>query len=80
VRGEQKPEPRAIDACVVAGDGQVADAGVAQGKNELFGDATKTESADGHEHAVADDAFECRFRVGEELVHRGLVDRGEFYG
>ena len=69
MRGKQQAEPGTINACVVAGDREIAYARIAQGKDELFGNAAKPESADGQEHAVADDAFKGGFRVGEELIH-----------
>ena len=51
---------------------QVADAGVAQGKDQRFGNAAKAEAADGQQHSVVHNAFERGFRVREELIHRDV--------
>ena len=53
-----------IGAGVVAGDGEVAYTGVAEGEDEGFGDAAETEAADGKEHTVAHDAAKSCVCVG----------------
>ena len=69
-RGQQQPKASAVDTGIVAGDGQIAHAGIAQGEDEFLRNAAEAETTDGEEHSVADDSFEGGFRVGEELIHR----------
>ena len=71
-RGEEKAESGSIDTGVVAGDGEIANAGVAKGEDQFFGDAAEAEAADGQEHAVTHDTVESGFRVWVDLVHKSL--------
>ena len=59
VRFEQQSQAPAIHACVIAGDGQVARAGVAQGKNQRLGNAAQAETADRQQHPVSHNAVQC---------------------
>ncbi len=65
---QEKADAPVVDARVVAGDGEVAHAGVAQSGDEGFGDAAEAEASDGQQHVVADDACEGGTGVGIELV------------
>jgi len=75
VRSQKKTESRAIDAGVVAGDGQVANPGIAQGEDEFLRNAAQSKATDCQKHSVVDYAFQCGFRVGEELIHSDLQGR-----
>ena len=55
---EEEANSPLVDTGVVAGDGEVSGAGVAEGGDEGFGDAAETEAADGEEHVVAHNACE----------------------
>jgi hypothetical protein len=66
---EQLAQAKAIDACVVADDGQAFFAGVAQGGDQGFRDAAQAEAAHRQGDAVADDAIQRRRGAGVELVH-----------
>src|SRR5258708_26185177 len=69
---EQQPEPRAIDAGVVADADQVLDARIAHGVDQLVGNADQPEAA-AHQHlAVGQHALERGFRVLVDLVRHRL--------
>ncbi len=73
---EEEADAPVVDAGVVAGDGEVACAGIAQGGDEGFGDAAEAEAADGQQHVVADDVGEGGAGVGIEFVEavRGVLE------
>ena len=60
---DQHAEALAVDAHVVGHDGQVLDAGVAHGLDQVRRDAAEAESADGERHAVAQHVLPARRRV-----------------
>ena len=66
--GEKEANSPVVNTGVVAGDGEVACAGVAEGGDEGFGDAAEAEASNGEEHAVAHDACEGGVGVWIELV------------
>ena len=65
---QQEADAPVVDAGVVAGDGEVAYAGIAQRRDEGFGNAAQAEAADGEQHAVAGDVGQRGAGVGVELV------------
>ena len=67
-RCQQQAQSPVIHAGIVAGDGEVAHAGIAKGRDKRFRDAAKAKAADGQQHAVADDAVEGGTRIGIELI------------
>ena len=68
-RLQQPAEADAVDAGIVGDDRQVLDAGVADRVRQGLGDAAQAEAAGHDHHAVLEDAIECRFGVGINLVH-----------
>jgi hypothetical protein len=54
-------------------DGEVLDAGVADRVRQGLGDTAQTEAARHDHHAVLENAIECRFGVGVNLVHGNLT-------
>src|SRR6185437_10595309 len=66
---EQEAKAPAVDAGVVARDGEVARAGGPESEDESFGDSAKAEAADGNEHAVTSESCERRFGAWIEFVH-----------
>ena len=70
LRAQQLAEPLAVDSGIVAGDGQVLDARCLDRVDQPFGDAAQAEAARADRHAVVQQAFERRRRIGIELVHR----------
>ena len=70
---QQPAQPDAVDAGIVGDHGQVLDAGLADRVRQGFGDAAKTKTARHDHHAVLENAIECRFGVGVDLVHGYLT-------
>ena len=68
-RLQQAAQPDAVDAGIVGDHGQVLDAGIADRVRQGLGDAAQAEAAGHDHHAVLEDAVECRFGVGVDLVH-----------
>src|SRR3989344_4779072 len=55
---QQLAQAKAIHTCVVGNHGEVLDAGIAQGVDQRFRDATQTETTHSHELAVCNHALE----------------------
>jgi hypothetical protein len=68
-RLQQQAEAETVDTGVVADGSQVLLAAVAQGGDQLLGDAAQAEAADGDGHAVLDQAFQGVGGAGVNLVH-----------
>jgi hypothetical protein len=69
-RAQQLAESFAINACVVAGDGQALHSAGDDRINQSFGNAAQSESASCDQHVVFEQAGQCCGGVGEELFHR----------
>ena len=65
---QQQAQPLAVDAGIVADAGQVLDARIAHGANQLVGNADQAEAAAHHHHAVVQHALERRLGILEDLV------------
>ena len=68
-RFQQPGEADAVDARIVGDDRQTLDAGIADRVRQGLGDTAQTETAGHDHHAVLENAIECRFGVGVNLVH-----------
>src|SRR5690606_20361219 len=68
-RAEQLAEPFAVDAGVVARDGEVPDPRIADRVDQPFGDAAQPETARANLHAVEQKPVERSRGVGVSLVH-----------
>ena len=55
---QQLAQAKAIHTCVVGNHGEVLDAGIAQGVDQRFRNATQTETTHSHELAVCNHALE----------------------
>ena len=61
---EEQAETEVVDAGVVAGDGEIFYAAVAQGQDECFGDATEPEASDSEQHSVVNRPANAAFASG----------------
>ena len=68
-RLQQAAEPDAVDPGIVGDHGQVLHAGIADRVRQGLGDAAQAEAAGHDHHAVLENALECGFGVGIDLVH-----------
>ena len=76
---KQKPESPSIHAGVVAGNGKVADASVAQCKNQRLGYAAQAKSADCQQHPIAHNAIQRGPCIGPQFCVYRLVLRSGFH-
>ena len=71
-RLQQQAKSPAIDAGVIARNGQAAHAGSTEGLRQLLWNAAEAEASHGNQHAVARDAVERFLRRSEQLVQKSL--------